>query len=75
FSAPFCAVVLGQSKDLVGAGLAGWAQSSLDENVLNNATASASDILAQLFGFRLDWSTFPVVRVREVIPKTPDGAG
>eukprot|EP00392_Amoebophrya_sp_AT5.2_P016153 g16398.t1 len=73
--APFCAQILGTSKDLVGAGLVGWAQSSIDDKILNDASLQPAEKVAQLFGMRLDWSTYPIVRVSEVLPKLPDGSG
>ncbi|CAD7947798.1 unnamed protein product, partial [Amoebophrya sp. A25] len=40
---PFCFQVLGQSKDLVGAGLAGWAQSSIDGELLHKNDVPADE--------------------------------
>ncbi|CAD7924936.1 unnamed protein product [Amoebophrya sp. A120] len=71
----YCAQMLGVSKDLVGAGLCGWAQSSIDDKVLNDGTKSAEDKIRDLFGLALDWSKYPVVSVTEVIPKLPDSSG
>ncbi|CAD7947705.1 unnamed protein product [Amoebophrya sp. A120] len=49
-------------------GFAGWYQSSIDSNLLNDTTISPKDKLEQLFGIRLAWdrSQFPKVPVTKV---------
>eukprot|EP00392_Amoebophrya_sp_AT5.2_P015412 g15614.t1 len=70
---PYCAQMLGLSKDMVSAGLCGWAQASIDSQLLNDPSVTAEDKMLGLFGMKLNWNAFPVVLVEEVRPKT--GAG
>ncbi|CAD7924944.1 unnamed protein product [Amoebophrya sp. A120] len=72
---PYCAQFLGFSKDLMGAGMAGWAQSSIDDKILKDASIPADDKILQLFGMKLDWSTYPQVAVTKVDPMLPDKSG
>ena len=70
--APYCAEILGLSQDVAGAGLAGWAQSSIDDKILNDSGKSADDKIWELFGMKLDWKKYPLVYVTEVNAKGAD---
>ncbi|CAD7963706.1 unnamed protein product, partial [Amoebophrya sp. A120] len=60
------------TKNLREYGFIGWIQSSLDNEIMKSEKRSREKF-EQLFGLILDWSAFPKVVVKTVIPKAADG--
>ncbi|CAD7965223.1 unnamed protein product [Amoebophrya sp. A120] len=69
-SIPFQIPYLASAKDVKELGLTGWEQRSLDAQILNSSTLNSREKLHRLFGFQLDWTAFPFVRVINVDSST-----
>ncbi|CAD7934652.1 unnamed protein product [Amoebophrya sp. A120] len=54
------------SKQYGEYGFTGWDQKTIDEKVLSDDSLSTEDKMFRLFGLTLDWSGFPIVRVKKL---------
>eukprot|EP00392_Amoebophrya_sp_AT5.2_P005816 g5826.t1 len=70
---PFCLSYLATVKALGEYGGTGWEQSSIDKAVLKDGSLSATEKMRQLFGMKLDYSSYPKVKVTSVDELMPDG--